>query len=130
MGDEVLVVLQQILGTLQGLVERLDKVLTRLEAGATPSSAASAELVEVKAASLDGGEWGVRLPEGVEGAPGQRCRKVLKNGDAFTVVLDQRVSTGRYGETWRTTGNGGSTKAKPAAAAPPPDELAEDDIPF
>ena len=55
---------------------------------------------------------------------------MLKNGDAFTVVLTERVESGRYGETWRT-GKGGGGKAKPSAATEPRQPpLTEDDIPF
>ena len=87
------------------------------------------EPVTVTARRLEDGTWGVRLPQGVKGAAGMSCRKVLRSGDAFSVTLDRREQDSPYGEVW-TTGGEGKPKARKPDPAGDLDLLTEDDIPF
>ena len=73
--------------------------------GESPPSGGNDEPLTVTAARLEDGTWGVRLPQGVKGAAGMACRKVLRSGDAFPVTLDRREQdspTGKCGR--RATG--------------------------
>ena len=122
-------------GQIVALLGQILEELRRLNARPTPATAVPAQagdLVEVRACSLDGGGWGVRLPAGVDGEGGQKYRKILKDGRSFEVTLDQRVKADpEYGDTWSTLmGNGGAAKPNPEPEPEPLPELAEDDIPF
>ena len=97
--------------------------------GESPPSGGNDEPLTVTAARLEDGTWGVRLPQGVKGAAGMACRKVLRSGDAFPVTLDRREQDSPYGEVW-TAGDGGKPKARKPDPAADLDLPTEDDIPF
>ena len=87
--------------------------------------------MEVRACSLDGGGWGVRLPAGVDGEGGQKYRKIL-DGRSFEVTLDQRVKADpEYGDTWSTLmAQRRAAKPNPKPEPEPACPSLPDDVPF